>query len=322
MHRTAPCCPEGQEANPHRLAGLFLKERLTFSEGIGLRFWRDVFNFWDGSAYRTSSHQRDPRPAFAVAGLRVRPAVQPRAGPVGPRTGRDSLACMGQSTPSTDRGDQPHGGRRPAGDRRTRPERTCLACQLTCYLARDYGDGLRGLAGSNSLKGNRLRRQHAKHVRHDREDTGLFDRLSRELPGILLWALAGWQRLRRRGPVMQPRSCRELLAAMEELEGLISAFLGDRCVLDPREIVPLATLYKVWRSWCQEHGRDAVGDEPSFGPDVNAASPGLSKSRLHQGSLRITHYRGIRLRTPLDPDQEPAGEEPLTTAEAFAEPPI
>ena len=43
---------EGQEANPHRLAGLFLKERLTFSEGIGLRFWRDVFYFWDGSAYR------------------------------------------------------------------------------------------------------------------------------------------------------------------------------------------------------------------------------------------------------------------------------
>ena len=35
-----------------RLAGLFLKERLTFSEGIGLRFWRDVFYFWDGSACR------------------------------------------------------------------------------------------------------------------------------------------------------------------------------------------------------------------------------------------------------------------------------
>jgi putative DNA primase/helicase len=69
--------------------------------------------------------------------------------------------------------------------------------------------------------------------------------LSGELPDILPWALAGWQRLRRRGPVMQPRSGRELLAAMEELEGTISAFLGDRCVLDPREIVPVATLYKV-----------------------------------------------------------------------------
>ncbi len=121
---------------------------------------------------------------------------------------------------------------------------------------------------------------------------------------------------------MQPRSGRELLAAMEELESPISAFLGDRCVLDPREIVPVATLYKVWRSWCQEHGRDAVGDQPSFGPDLHAASPGLSKSRLRQGSLRITPYRGIRLCTPLAPDQEPADEEPPTTAEAFAEPPF
>ena len=111
---------------------------------------------------------------------------------------------------------------------------------------------------------------------------------------------------------------------MEELEGPISAFLGERCVLDPREIVPVATLYKVWRSRCQEHGRDAVGDEPSFGPDLHAASPGLSKSRLRQGSLRITPYpyRGIRLHTPLDPDQEPAGEESPTTAEAFAELPF
>jgi len=109
---------------------------------------------------------------------------------------------------------------------------------------------------------------------------------------------------------------------MEELESPISAFLGDRCVLDPREIVPVATLYKVWRSWCQEHGRDAVGDEPAFGPDLHAASPDLSKSRLRQGSLRITHCRGILLRTPLDPDQEPADEEPPTTAEAFAEPPF
>jgi hypothetical protein len=65
-----------------------------------------------------------------------------------------------------------------------------------------------------------------------------------------------------------------------------------------------------------------VGDEPAFGPDLHAASPDLSKSRLRQGSLRITHCRGILLRTPLDPDQEPADEEPPTTAEAFAGPPF
>jgi putative DNA primase/helicase len=80
------------------------------------------------------------------------------------------------------------------------------------------------------------------------------------------------------------------------------AFLYDRCVLDQREIIPVTFLYEAWRSWCQEHGRDAVGDEQSFGRDLHAAIPGLSKSRPRQGSIRVAHYNGIRLRTPLDPE--------------------
>ena len=43
---------EGYEANPHRLARLFLRDRFTFTGGIGLRFWREEFHQWDGSAYR------------------------------------------------------------------------------------------------------------------------------------------------------------------------------------------------------------------------------------------------------------------------------
>ena len=130
---------------------------------------------------------------------------------------------------------------------------------------------------------------------YGREDTGLFDRLRCELPGILLWAIAGWKRLRHRGRFIQPRSGRELLAAMEDLASPISAFLRDRCVVDPLAIVPAATLYEAWRSWCQEHGRDAVGDEPSFGKDLHAAIPGLSKSRPRQNAVRVTHYLGVGL---------------------------
>jgi putative DNA primase/helicase len=75
--------------------------------------------------------------------------------------------------------------------------------------------------------------------------------------------------------------------------------------MEPQAIVPTAALYEAWRSWCQEHGRDAVGDEPSFGKDLHAVIPGLSKSRPRLNSVRVTHYVGIRLRTPLDSDFEP-----------------
>ncbi len=50
--------------------------------------------------------------------------------------------------------------------------RTCSACQLTCCLARDYGDRLRGLADGNSLKSNRLRRHHPKDVPKTGSDPG------------------------------------------------------------------------------------------------------------------------------------------------------
>ena len=139
---------------------------------------------------------------------------------------------------------------------------------------------------------------------YGREDTGLFDRLRRELPGILLWAIGGWKRLRHRGRFLQPGTGHDLLSAMEDLASPISAFLRDRCVADPMANVPTGTLYEAWRSWCQEHGRDAVGDEPSFGKDLHAALPGLCKSRLRLNSTRVAHYVGLRLRTPLDPDPD------------------
>jgi putative DNA primase/helicase len=92
---------------------------------------------------------------------------------------------------------------------------------------------------------------------------------------------------------------------MGDLASPISAFLRDMCVLEPLASVPAAVLYEAWRSWCQEHGRDVVGDEAAFGRDLHAAIPELSKSRLRKNSVRVVHYTNIRLRTPLDPDQEP-----------------
>ena len=146
------------------------------------------------------------------------------------------------------------------------------------------------------------------------EDTGLYERLHRELPGILLWAIAGWTRLHERGRFIQPRSGRELLATMEDLASPISSFLRDRCVVDPDEIIPVSVLYDAWRSWCHEQGRDAVGDEPSFGRDLHAAIPGLSKSRFRQEGLRVPHYRGVRLATEFDARQ------PLANKPRLADP--
>ena len=114
---------------------------------------------------------------------------------------------------------------------------------------------------------------------YGQEDMALFDRLRPELPGILRWAIAGWERLNRRGRFLQPHSAGELVATMDELASPIAAFLRDRCVVEPDATCPVAAMYESWRSWCQEHGRDAVGDEHSFGRDLHAAIPGLATIR-------------------------------------------
>ena len=38
-----------------------------------------------------------------------------------------------------------------------------------------------------------------------REDKALDAKLEAELPGILLWAIEGWKRLRKRGHFLQPK---------------------------------------------------------------------------------------------------------------------
>ena len=69
---------------------------------------------------------------------------------------------------------------------------------------------------------------------YGREDHGLTDLLMTELPGILLWAIEGWRRLRERGHFLQPDSGRQMIEEMEDLASPIGAFLKERCVVAGR----------------------------------------------------------------------------------------
>jgi putative DNA primase/helicase len=139
---------------------------------------------------------------------------------------------------------------------------------------------------------------------YGQEDMALFERLRPELPGILRWAIAGWERLNRRGRFLQPRSAGELVVTMDELASPIAAFLRDRCIIEDDAACPVPAMYEAWRSWCQEHGRDAVGDEHSFGRDLHAAIPGLATTRPRTAMGRLRHYHGLRLRSAADPDSD------------------
>jgi len=62
---------------------------------------------------------------------------------------------------------------------------------------------------------------------YGKEDKTLLNRLLPELPGILLWAIAGWQRLQARGRFHQPESGGELVAEMEDLASPVARSSGS-----------------------------------------------------------------------------------------------
>src|SRR5205085_601990 len=49
---------------------------------------------------------------------------------------------------------------------------------------------------------------------YGKEDIGLSDRLMPELPGILNWAIQGWERLQNQGKFTVPEQSRELVKTM------------------------------------------------------------------------------------------------------------
>jgi putative DNA primase/helicase len=128
-----------------------------------------------------------------------------------------------------------------------------------------------------------------------REDTALTDRLLAELPGILLWAIAGWRRLRERGRFEPPVSAKELLDDMADLASPIGVFVRDCCIVGPGYRAAVADLYAAWRDWCEAHGRREPGTEQSFGRDLLAAVAGLRRCQPREGDQRYRAYQGIGL---------------------------
>src|SRR5262249_30270783 len=117
-----------------------------------------------------------------------------------------------------------------------------------------------------------------------------------ELPGILLWAITGWQRLRTRNRFSQPDSGKELLGQLEDLTSPIGEFLRECCEVGAEHQAPKKKLFERWQFWCSESGRQA-GDAATFGRNLLAAVPGIKQTQPRgDGAGRVPTYTGIRLR--------------------------
>lgn len=149
-----------------------------------------------------------------------------------------------------------------------------------------------------------------------REDHGLTSRLLKELPGIVLWALDGLQRLQSRGYLQRPKSADEIAADLVDQTSPIRSFVEDCCLLGETYQCDRDDLFKAWRKWCEDQGRDHAGTKISFGRQLSAAFPGVrraqprangtgSSSAGSSSGTRLNLYTGLRLKHDWEGDGKP-----------------
>jgi putative DNA primase/helicase len=130
---------------------------------------------------------------------------------------------------------------------------------------------------------------------YGKEDLGLFNKLATELPGILLWALDGRDRLYARGYFVPPASAKELMQELEDLSSPISVFLRTQTACETGADVSKQDLFVRWCSWCALHGITHPGTDATFARNLRAVLPGVRDGRIGQRGRQVRSWVGLRL---------------------------
>jgi P4 family phage/plasmid primase-like protien len=111
------------------------------------------------------------------------------------------------------------------------------------------------------------------------EDIGLTGKLKTELPGVLNWAIEGYQRLMKRGHFVQPANAQGQIDTIEMLGSPVKAFIRDCCECGPGKTVAIDEIFLAWQTWSTKEGRRDGGTKEWFGRGLHAAVPGLRITR-------------------------------------------
>lgn len=154
---------------------------------------------------------------------------------------------------------------------------------------------------------NRMRIIHFPHVfcNTAAHDSGLYEKLSAELPGILLWALRGYGSLLCCGSHAFP----ETELATQTKNDLIRStrpdeLFCDEClevIDDPKVVLSTLAVYDAYCEYCQRRGIRQIEDMNSVIPNI-AKYLGIKKAKASYKGRRVACLYGVRFRD--DSDEE------------------
>ena len=123
----------------------------------------------------------------------------------------------------------------------------------------------------------------------------LGEELKAELPGILNWAIKGYQALLARGHFTEPAICQTTKAEFRRECNPARAFFQEECATDSRFAVRTTDVYAAYDRYCRGRGYWPV-NEANFGKEVRRAFPSVKRKRIRpypKTSTRIWAYTGL-----------------------------
>jgi putative DNA primase/helicase len=140
-----------------------------------------------------------------------------------------------------------------------------------------------------------------------KEDSGLEQALSKELPGILNWALDA--QLAHHGRFVQPSSSADLLVEVDTNSNPVREFLLERTKFGPDEMVPTKRLFDEFDFWRQTNRLTSHGDSRWFGRSLRPAmldlAPQFFGRKQHDSEPgRPWYYHGVGLLPAIDSTQK------------------
>jgi putative DNA primase/helicase len=99
----------------------------------------------------------------------------------------------------------------------------------------------------------------------DQQDKTLADRLIKELPGILQWALEGLKEWRKIG-LARPDSVLQSTRSYREDNDSVGQWIDSACVREPKLRTSMKDLYDSYKSWCENSSLEPMHNT-FFGKD-------------------------------------------------------
>jgi len=128
-----------------------------------------------------------------------------------------------------------------------------------------------------------------------REDFGLDDKLSAEVPGIAVWSLKGLQRLRQQGRFTLPSSSQEAMTEWRTATNPLFAFIEECCDLEEGAEVLKEELFGAWDKWREERQMRPL-TKSKFYERVRTSVQGVVSDTYEEGIHKMSVYRGISLK--------------------------